>query len=350
MFQFSYISFLAVSIKHDFYTDKICRDFDYVPLPGTSVLMESFGLRFKNIDGRLSIFQQQDENNLPFQELDAKLDLFFKVNVKTDILNITEQYGSGKYFFSNLKTDGTYNTNLTQNATLSPADGLAEICSQQKVLNFLPRILNTITLRRLSPGTGWSVLGQFPVDSKMNSLEIRVNNPGLYQVEKNLVAGGKEVMTFFMSDELMKSGNTWSLIHLQVKPGDKNLAFNVILTPKKSVWQYFLVEMDGRTGGAIIPASLEVTYKADLPSRYPGNMIIPLKNAGTYSDPEKKYVNAIFSAGRIKAVYLFETADKLQLMEGLQPQVKIRYSNKEIAGKVTIPNRSMTSTTIIYKL
>lgn len=350
MFQFSYVSLLSVTFMHDFYADKISRDFDFSPLPDTSLIMDSYGLRFKNMDGIFTLFQQHDKNNQPFQALDTIIDLYFKVSVKTDILNISEHYGRGKYLFSNLKTDGTYATQLTQTVSLSLADELPEISGQQKVLNFLPGTVNAVVLSKIVAGTGWAVVNQFPINAKASSLQLDVNNAGLYKIERDLVGGGKDQTIYLLSDELLKSGDSWSIIHLQLKPGDNNLAFSVTLTPKQSPWQYFLIEAKGRTGGAIVPGNLEVTYKADPPSRYPANMNMLFKDPSTYAVPVAQYVNAVLSDSKIKGVYLFESANMLELLDGEQPQVKIKYSSQEIAGKVTIPARSMNKTTIIYNL
>ncbi len=349
MFQFSYIPFLSVSFLHQFYADGISRDFAFTPLPNTVLLLESYGFKVKNIDGKLSLFQQKDKDNQPFQELDTVIDLYFAVNVKTDILNITERFGDGRYLFSNLKKDGTYSAQLTQSGNLSLDDVLPEIYGQKKIMYFASNTINSISLNQLSAGSGWVVVQNFVLTNEATSLELDVNKPGLYMVEKTFKDGTKEQTNLFLSNELSKFTGFWSVIHLQIKPRDHDLHLSVTLNPKNSFWQYFLVEMKGRSGGPIVPASLDVLYKADPPSRYPSNMNLQLKDANTYSDLVKKQVASILSASNIKEVYLFESAGKLSLLEGQQPQVKIKYLNKEI-GKMTIPSRSMNKTNIIYKL
>ncbi len=350
MFQFSYIPFLSVTFLHEYYADGISHDFNFIPLPESAQLLESNGLKFKNLDGKLSLFQQRDKDNQTFQELDPVVDLYFAVTVTSDILNITERFGDGRYFFSNLKKDGTYTAQLTQSGTLGIGDVLPEVYGQKKIFHFASNTINSISLSQISAGTGWVVIRNFVIDNEATSLELNVNKPGLYMLEKTLKDGTKEQTNLFLSDELSKFTGFWSLIHLQIKPGDQNLMLNVTLTPKKLFWQYFLVEMKGRSGGPIVPANLEVLYKADPPSRYPANMNLQLKDASTYSDLVKKQVASILSVSNIKQVYFFESADKLSLLEGQQPQVKIKYLNKEIAGKVSIPSRSMNKTNIIYKL
>jgi hypothetical protein len=350
MFRFSYIPFLSVTFLHEFYADGISHDFNFTPLPGTAQLLESYGLKLKNPDGILSLYQQHDQNNQPFQEIDSVLDLYFAVTVRTDILNVTERFGDGRYFFSNLKRDGSYSSELTHLGNLSSDDVLPEVFGQKKMLYFPSGTISSISLSQLSAGNGWVVVQNYVIPNDSAFLELNVNKPGLYRLEKSLTNGTKEQTVLFLSDELIKFPGFWSVIHLQVKPGDHDLILKTTLTSKKLFWQYFLVEMKGRTGGPIVPANLEVIYKADPPSRYPSNMNLQLKDASTYSDLVKKQVASILSASNIKEVYLFETAGKLPLLDGQQPQLKIKYLNKEIAGNVSIPSRSMNKTNIIYKL
>src|ERR1700712_4471649 len=103
MFQFSYIPFLTVTVLHPFYADGISTDFDFAPTPATDQMLTAYGFRCKTIAGKCILYQQLDGGGVPFQEVDRNLDLFFKVIVKTDILNVTGYFGEGKYWFSNLK-------------------------------------------------------------------------------------------------------------------------------------------------------------------------------------------------------------------------------------------------------
>lgn len=350
MFQFSYSTFLTVSILHPFYTKNVSDDFEFTALPQTAAILDGYGLKYKNINGTLVIFQQLDQDKLPFQEIDTILDLFFSIRIKTDLLNITALTGAGKYWFSNLREDGSYNCTLTKSVALGAGDELPVISRQQTVINFLPGIISAVTVSRIAAGTGWTSVSQAVIDAKSSSLKLDINQAGLYLMEKELVAGGKETSHVLFSNEMAELSNTWSFVHLQVKPGDNNLVMTIPLKPKESVWQYYLVEPEGRLGGAINAADLAMAYSVPATSRYPASTAIKLTDPGTYPAPVKQYVNGIMSGDRIKKVYLFESDAALSILDGEQPQVKIKHQNKDIAGKAIIPARSMNNTSIIYKL
>lgn len=350
MFQYSYTDFLSASILHPFYKDLVCSDFTFSPLPQTASILDALGLRFKMIGGKLMLYQQLDADGQPFQSVDAVTDLFFTVSVKTDLLNITETTGPAKYWFSNLREDGSYTNNLTHQPAVTADEALAEIYGQQIVLNFPQGKITAVVVKQLKAGTGWTEIKRLAINDKSSSVSFSIAAPGLYELEKQLAAGGIEVVRMVVSDELKAARDLWSVIHLQIKPADKHLDLTISFNARSSVWQYYLVESESRAGGALTAAKLAMTYVTRPESRYPAAVTLAIKDPATYPDRVKQYVSAIRSSGRVKEVYLFESAAPLTLFDGVQPELKISYANQDIASKVTIPDRSMNQTSIIYKL
>lgn len=351
MFQFFYIKLLGVNVRHSFYSDMESPDFSFTPTLRTANILAAYSLKFKEINGRLMIFQQRDENNLPFQEIDALIDLYFVMRVKTDILNVTDSYSAGRYWFSNLKEDGSYANILTQNASHSANDQLPPIYTQAFVVNLNPGDIKSISLKKIIPGVGWSETNSFTIDPAATSIKIELNSGGYYQMEKELKAGGSDISKIIISDDISKAAEIWSLVHIQLKEGDSNLQMVIPLTSKSSAWHYYLVEPKARaTVPPIAAANLAIKYSASADSRYPPAMNINFKQPQNYSDSEKKYTDAILADTKVKNVYLFESAGTLTIQDGEQPSLKILLSNAALAEKVTIPARSNNSTSIIYKL
>jgi len=350
MFHFQYAPFFTVTVAHPFYFNKVSNDLDFGPLPSASQLLDMYRLRIRNVDGQLIAYQERDANNQPVQDIDGVIDLFFVLRVKTDLLNITETFGSGKYWFSNLREDGTYQIGLTTSALLSAGDQLPVISPQQKTLNFLPGVYSSVVVQRLVAGVGWQTVQTIPVDAGANSIPLDIPRAGLYRLQKMPSGGGNaEVSKWIFSDELSAMSNVWSVMHLQLKKGDNNLNFSIALNSRQSTWQYYLVEPKTRTA-VIDPNTLLMKYTLPPNSRYPANVSMDLINPANYTDPVKQYVASVMEDGTIRQVYLFQSAATLAILDGLQPQLKITSGGLDMVSKVVIPARSMQNTITIYKL
>lgn len=346
MLHFKYTPLISFAVAHSYYKDAHAADAVYAPLPSAIAAMEAYGMKAKQSDGTLKIYLKRDENNAPFVPLDTVIDLYFGIQIKTDLLNITNSFGKGRYWFSNLKEDGSYQQQLT----LTAANELPEIARQQKMFNFPAGTVDALTLKRPAamPG-GWINVSTTPVDKLSGAVKVTVQEPGLYLFEKKLTGGGTDTGKIILSDELLQQSNNWSILHLQLKPGDDNLKFTLTLGARKSKWQYYLVEPADRGGSTVDASKLTISYSAAASSRYPANVAIT-KKLPPYLPVEKNYIDGLKADGKIKEVYLFESQTDMEIFDGEQPVVKL---NKDLGGEVghiAIPDRSMKNTTIIYKL
>jgi len=350
MFHFQYAPFLTVTVSHPYYVNKISNDLDLMPLPSASLLLDAYRLRIRNVSGQLIAYQERDAGNQPVLELDSVIDIFFVLRVKTDLLNITETFGSGKYWFSNLREDGSYQIGLMTAALLSAGDELPPISPQQKTLNFLPGVYSSVVVQRIVAGAGWQTVQTIPIDASANSIQLDIPRAGLYRLRKMPSGGGNaEESKWIFSDELSAMSNVWSVMHLQLKKGDNNLNFTIGLNSRQSTWQYYLVEPKTRTT-VLDPNTLLMKYTIPPNSRYPANVNMDLINPANYSDQVKQYVASVMEDSSIRQVYLFQSAAKLSILDGLQPQLKITSGGQDMVSKVTIPARSMQNTITIYKL
>jgi hypothetical protein len=344
MLHFKYTPLVSLEVKHAFYSNAHATDAVFTPLPSALTIMDAYGMKFRQTDGNLRIYLKRDEAGDPFVKLDSVIDLYFGVQIKTDLLNITDSFGKGRYWFSNLKEDGTYQQQLT----ITAASELPDMAAQQTMLNFPVGTVDAVTLKRPAAiAGGWAAVGTEAVDKSSGAVKITVQQPGLYLLEKQLTGGGTANSKMVLSDELLKQSNNWAVLHLQLKPGDDNLVFTLTLGARSSKWQYYLIEPVDRGGATLDPTKLTIAYSVSGTSRYPAGVGI-VKRAP--SPTEKVYIDGLKADGKIKEVYLFESLVPITLADGEQPIVKL---NKDLGGEVghiAIPDRSMKNTTIIYKL
>ncbi|HEY9261142.1 hypothetical protein [Chitinophaga sp.] len=344
MLHVKYTPLVSLEVKHEFYSNHHATDAVFTPLPSTLAVMDTYGMIFRQTDGNLRIYGRRDEGGDPFVPLDTVVDLFFGVQIKTDLLNITNSFGKGRYWFSNLKEDGTYQQQLT----LTAANELPDMAAQQTMLNFPAGTVDAVTLKRPAAiAGGWVPVVTEAVDKLSGAVKISVQKPGLYLLEKALTGGGTANLKMVLSDELLKQSNNWAVLHLQLKPGDDNLGFTLALGARSSKWQYYLIEPVDRGGATVDPTKLTIVYSVSGTSRYPNSMGI-VKRAPTPA--ENIFINGLKADGKIKAVYLFESADAIVLADGEQPIVKLNKDPGVEVGHLAIPDRSMKNTTIIYKL
>jgi hypothetical protein len=355
MIHFRYAPFLTVSILHPYYADKVSSDFDFVPMPSTLAALDAYGLRVRNTSGSLALAQEQDATNHPVNPLDAVVNLFFIIRVKTDLLNITETFTPGKYWFSNLTTAGNYQLGLSASALLSAADQLPPIGPQRQSIAFDAGKYSAMVLQKIIAGKGWQTVQQIPVSATSNSIQTDVATPGVYQVGTLPLDNTPPVMTTrIFSDELAAAPPGWAVLHLQLKAGDANLNYTLTLNSRFSTWEYFLIEPKLRSGGSSItpinPNSLSMSYALPDQSRYPASVTLPLIDPGSYPQPVKDYVNSVTADPAIREVYFFQADKLIAMLDGPQPQLTIGYAGSDLVSKVLLPTRANTSTIIIYKL
>lgn len=260
MFNFKFIQLFSVSIKHTFYDNSISKDFNIIPLPNTATLLQKYGLVARMTNGIFIVYQRLDASGEIFQPIDDEVNLFFTVYLNTDILNITENFGQGKYWFSNLKSDGNYNEKLTKYSMLSSDDIVTNISGQLIRINFPRRSLTNIQIKRITSGKGLEVIESYEIDDEIYFQDVQINLPGKYIIQKLLKSGVKESADWIIHDDLIRAKNYWGVIHLQLVPLVENRVYTIDLKPKKSIWQYLLIEPKTRNGLPLIGEDLHLIY------------------------------------------------------------------------------------------
>ena len=352
MLYYKYKEFVTVTVKHRYYHDELSRDFTFTPFPSTGALLNGFGLIPKLMDGKLVLYQQQEKNGDPVQPIDRITDLFFTIRVTSDILNITESFKPGKYWLSNLNDDGTYSKLLSVGTQLGRDDTIHDFGKQAMRLYFKKGTITEIEVKKIFPVSGMQEVNTYTIDAASMEQEIKMTEPGLYFIEKHLKAGGKEITRMILHDELDGMGDFWSVLHLQLQPGDVSQDFELELQPLKTPWQYLVLEPKNRPL-TFNSANLAFNY-APGTSRYPAGIIFNMKSPGSYPALLKKQVDAIKTDSRINEVYVFESNIPIQLVDGPSPAIEIKKApgagTEVLAKNITVPTRTMKETRILYKL
>jgi len=353
MLYYKYKEFVTVTVKHSYYHDNLSRDFTFAPFPSTASLLNGFGLIPKVVDGRLLLYQQQEKNGVPVQAIDKITDLFFTVRVRSDILNITENFKTGKYWLSNLNEDGTYSNLLTVGEQLAVEDIIPAYDKQTTRLYFKKGTIKEIKVKKIFYDSGKQDVETYTIDAGSMEQEINVTHPGLYYIEKYIDRDPTETK-MILHDELKSMGDFWAVLHLQLKPGDASYDLALILKPLKTYWHYIIVEPKNRTLDPK-PAKFEFNYSKDN-SNYPEGIKFKLITPGGYHPILKKQVEAIKKDDNIQDVHVFESDRDIQLKDGPSPSIEIKEPPDGggradvLAKNISIPTRAMKETKIIYKL
>ena len=355
MFKIRFTPLLSVTVKHNFYNDLISKDFEFIPVPDTNTLLKAYSLNVRMVDGKLMIYQQLNDADHPFQPIDEIIDLYFTIHVNTDILNITENFGQGKYWFSNLKKDGSYSNKLTKDNHLTLEDVLPNVSSQTIRINFKSGTLSSILVKKLMARKGFHKIQTYDVDEAQVFQEVQVNQSGIYVIEKIFKDGSIEPSEWILHDDLLNAGNYWGVLHLQLEPNTGNKDYVIELKQKETIWQYLLIEPNIRSGPPIEWDNVNLGYSVTSPSRYPSGVTFNRKQASDYPESEypkdlKNKIDSLKSSPKVKDVYIFESDRKLEILEGAPPKIKLNRGGQTLAEKMSIPTRSMKETKLMYNL
>ncbi|HEX2533069.1 MAG TPA: hypothetical protein VHK69_05010 [Chitinophagaceae bacterium] len=349
MLHFKYIPLCSVTVRHTHYADGISPDFRFIPAEETTARLEASGLRLRNAAGRLYIYQQQDGAGVPVTPFDEAVDLFFVVRPVTDILNITRSFAGGRYWFSNLKENGGLDLMLTAAAELSAADELPELTPLRMGRSLEPGAYTGLVLQQRVAGEGWKAIATYPVSPEADSQLITVNEPGLYRLVAARAGGGTEETRSLMHEHLLRETPFFGVLHLHLRPEDLAgalpLEYTLPLAARTEEWQYLLIERSGGTAVNVNELELEVSTGN---TRYPAALALGLKAPASFPESLKKLVQDIRGGPGVRDVFVFESDQPLEVLDGRQPQVDLQLNNTKLAESLAVPNRSMKERRILF--
>ena len=110
MIQIKYIALFEVELLHDYYRDKLCRDFSIIPSLQCAALLQNFGLKFISTSSGFKIFARVDEignKNFLKKPLPEKTRFTFLLCLKNPAFTTFSQVGlktdaDQHYYFNNL--------------------------------------------------------------------------------------------------------------------------------------------------------------------------------------------------------------------------------------------------------
>lgn len=330
MFQYRYEPLLSVQFKHPYYLNGVSKDFDCLPTAATVDLLQQYSLKLAQTKGGLKILCQKEYTapgiTIPLIPIDQPLDLFFVVQVNSDILNLSDLVGLPKrYWLSNQNTDGTFKENLALGATLGSADELAlSIAPLSLQLALPPGLYRQIQVNRL----GEIPIRQIDVLPTQETLNLTVSQPGQYRVSKIKADGTRDESNYLLDPTLHQASRYWAVLHLRLDATIdydpvNAVQYTVNLPHKQSTWRYFVALSKARQAVFALGADLRPTFSLDyeVASPYP-NTTIALKPNASWTTEELTIASAIRD-DKIAAIYLFETAAALPLFEASPPKITL---------------------------
>lgn len=301
MFQLKYNILSTIRLLHPYYKDGISRDFIFQPLPETQALFRSYDMISQVQAGQFLLYRRQNEDgsNTPFQAIDEPLDLFFTIQANTDILNITSTIFDSdnkvirNYWFTNLKADGSYKSQLTENTVLSQADKL---------------VFDMDTIK----------------DTRL----------------KNRLA------------QLIATKKAWGILHLQLVEGNIASEYNITLPHKQNKWYYVLQEPLGKDFSGHL---FDFDYvKEESTSRYPNAATFNRLNINLAANSDEfrrlqAKVRTLQNLDKVNRIYVYESQNDMGLFEEKPPKITLQHDNKVLARRLGVPARADMET-IVYHI
>lgn len=355
MFQQQYALLASVQIEHPYYLDGRSPDFSFEPVGATESLLAAARIRAVQSEGTIQFLQQKDPaSGDPFLPLEEPIDLFYRIRPTTNILSLTSLFGNNRYFFSNLRQDGTLNPQLTQGAAHSALD----VLSDQKPLRFRESI-PAGTYNRYEWKQQQANLGLITVEANdipVGRNYVDLGGPaGVYQLVFQLTAGGIETQTLILTGESRIPESGWGLLHLHFPANAAQLpvgsrTFRIPLAARSESWRFVLVERN-RSGdgsaGTILP---QLHYDGPVPAnRYPNSIDFVVVDINTLPEAERTLVRAQ-DGSQVAAIFVFDSTSPLSLFEEAPPQVVLTVGSRIIDLQLPIPSRVDTRRTIYYTI
>ncbi len=330
MFQYRYEPLLSVQFKHPYYLNGVSKDFDCLPTAATVDLLQEYSLKLAQTKGGLKILCQKEYTDavttIPLIPIDQPLDLFFVVQVNSDILNLSDLAGLPKrYWLSNQNADGTFKENLALGATLGSVDELAlSIAPLSLQLALPPGLYRQIQVNKL----GETPIRQMDVLPTQETFNLTISQPGQYRVSKIKADGTRDETNYLLDQTLHQASKYWAVLHLRLDatidydPANA-VQYTVNLPHKQSTWRYFVALSKARQTGLFDSATslpmFSLTYEETLP--YPDTSFA-LKPNANWTAEDLAMAGAIRN-DKTAAVFLFETALAVPLFEANSPIVTL---------------------------
>jgi hypothetical protein len=341
-----YNTLFSINLRHNYYANGLCPDFDIVPTAECQAFMRRFELGAKLLGGVLLVyFEESVATGKPRVKVEDWLPFRFVMQLKQSAFyNYTVLPKATKpFFFSNLDENGvekvpnTEGSFLSKNATPDLAD-LIDIKSNAFSVQH-PLGTTQIKLSLFRPQTGFELVKTMEARplTTTTAVSLPTFQNGLVKVENN----SDGTPQYFYADAAISGSKPFGIIEIWRNPTrlyTPPQVFNLKWERKKDFWRYFIIKREAETDFSI---KIENVKAAEYPSAR-----FDVINEADQTAKEKQIISNYTDA----AIDLFRSSVELPQFE--RPFGKINLS--DTMGRIDIllpqPTFRSTDTNIIVKI
>lgn len=347
MLRLRYAPLVSVQVMHSFYADGRSPDFVLTPTLATRALLDTYNWVARQDNRQFTLMGREDEPALPTIPLDEPVVLTFWVRLTNPLLpNVSDWGTTGPFYFTNLNpangqpkpADATGNVPLTATALVTAADQLPPVRKQQLSFSLDKGVYKSLTLSRTVPGAGLKPVRKESIAANLETLAITQPVPGRYTLTWEKADGSAPVVEeVYLSDETAAGPGLFGVVELFLSQTPAApINYVIAMQHRQRAWRYVLVDVKSKLGpsddgGA---PNLAVTYQA------PGAPFPDAVDFAPVTEPDAadaELLETIRANDAVKAVYLFQSADALPVLEKLAPKMRLTYTGGSSALPVPTP-------------
>ena len=337
----------SINLRHNYYTNGLCPDFDIVPTAECQAFMRRYGLGVKQLGGVLVVyFEQSAGSSMPRVKLDDWTPFRFVMQLKQfAFYNYTVLPNATKpFFFSNINESGVEKVPNTEGVILSRTNtpdnsDLIDVKSNAFSVN---HSLGTtsIDLSILRPQTGFQLAKT--VEARPLTTSTPVSLPsfqsGLVKIQSNS-SGTPQYIYAESSVAITKPFGIIEIWKGVATDYATPQVFTLNWERKVDFWRYFILKKSSATSFSILIENIKA-------AEYPLDARFDFINEADQTATEKQIINNYTDA----AIDLFRSSVELPQFE--RPFGKIRLS--DTLGRIEMllpqPTFRSTDTNIIVKI
>jgi hypothetical protein len=342
-----YNTLFSINLRHNYYTNGLCPDFDIVPTAECQANLRRFGLGAKRIGGVLLVyFEQSVATAKPRLKLTDWTRFSFMMQLKQfDFYNYTVLPNVSKpFFFSNLNENGVEKAVPTEGSILSKtiapdAGDLMDIKTNAFTVNH-PLGTTEVKVSILRPQVGFQLAKT--IEAQPLTASTSVNLPdfqnGLVKIETN----SSPTPQYLYSDVGVAAVRPFGIIDIW-KGAATNYnvpqIYTLNWTRKEDFWRYFIVKKDNLSSFSILIENVKA-------AEYPATARFDFVSEADRTALEKQLISHYTDAD----IDLFRSSVPLPQFE--RPFGKIRLSDTHGRIEMLLPQPTFrsTDTNIIVKI
>jgi hypothetical protein len=350
-----YNTLFRINLKHNYYANGLCPDFDIVPTAECQVNLRRFGLGAKQIGGILVVyFEQSPATSKPRLKLADWTRFGFTLQLRQyAFYNYTVLPNSTlPFFFSNLNENGVEKAPNTEGVILSKTNtpstnDLLELKPNAFTAHY-PLGTTALNVSIFRPQTGFQLAKTIEIRPLTTSTAVSLPDfqSGFMKIENN----SSPTPQYVYSDARVASNRPFGIIEIWKSAATDYTTpqvFTLNWARKKDFWRYFVLKKEVQTEESPPePTNLYIEVKNQKAPEYPENVAFNLVNEIDITAAEKLIISNYTDV----KVYLFRSMVELPQFE--RPLGKIHLSDlvEGIDMQLSQPTFRSTDTNIIVKI